>query len=76
MLRAFRGSIVADPAAGMHEVHGAIFAFWMQQGGLSGPLGAPTEDAVVPEDPRLPTTQRFAGGALAWSSAQGVTRTA
>ena len=35
-------------------------------------LGAPLEDTVTPDDPREPSRQRFAGGALAWSASGGV----
>ena len=74
LLRCYRGSIVDHPELGVHPVHGAIFAYWLQLGGLAGELGHPVGAAVVPSDPRAPQSQRFEHGTLSWSSARGVWR--
>src|SRR5690606_30502255 len=71
LLRGCRGSIVDHPRLGVHAVQGAIFAYWIQLGGVGGELGHPVGAAIVPPDPREPHTQRFEHGALSWSAARG-----
>ncbi|TFV53597.1 hypothetical protein [Blastococcus sp. TF02A-35] len=64
------GSIYWTASGGAHPVRGGIAGAWAATGGLTGPLGAPTsgEQALG-----VGVVQRFAGGALYWTST-GVAR--
>lgn len=67
-----RGVIVWHPRRGAFSIHGPIHAEWSARGGLAGALGAPLEEASVPEDPAGAAVQRFERGVLSWSPGSGV----
>lgn len=74
ILKCTRGSIVDHPEHGAHPIHGAIFGYWLQLGGLHGDLGYPVADPEIPQDPTAPHTLRFEHGTLTWSPSRGVAR--
>ncbi len=56
------GSIHYRPELGALVLWGAIRVEWVQQGGLTGPLGAPTSEEIASKDGKG-VFQTFAGGA-------------
>jgi uncharacterized protein with LGFP repeats len=65
------GSVYWTPAAGAHEVYGAIRVLWARNGSEAGRLGFPvTGEYSVPGGRR----SDFQGGAIVYDAATGVAR--
>jgi hypothetical protein len=67
-----RGALIDRGERGVFAIFGTLFAYWQQLGGLSGGLGLPLEDQVVPDDPNQPQSIRLDGALLHWSASRGV----
>ncbi|MDQ6650914.1 MAG: N-acetylmuramoyl-L-alanine amidase [Actinomycetota bacterium] len=65
-----RGGIYWTPAAGAHEVHGAILQHWAQLGFEHSVLGYPTSDESATPD-GIGRYNVFAGGTVYWTPATG-----
>ena len=64
------GHVYWSAATDAHEVHGAILARYLAEGGPTGPLGFPVTDE---EDAPGGRASRFQRGRIWWSSATGTT---
>ena len=64
-----RGTLVWQPASGVHIVEGAIHAAWLSAGGAAGSFGLPTSNEIQLGGYRV--VQHFEGGDAYWAPGAG-----